>query len=164
MNRKSMIAWLLVLAALASVLPAAADDGPLESFGALVIGEWEAEDSRHVLEWGVGQRTIRSRSYFKSEDEWTLAGEGMWYWDPAQKTIRGVAVAVGMPVELFEYRSRVRDGEVVHDLVAQGAAGGEYVERWTFADDEYRWTLEVEKEGGLEPIMGGVYQRAGAQR
>jgi hypothetical protein len=134
--------------------------GPLDAFGALVVGEWEADDSRQVFEWGVGQQTIRSRSYFKSDDGWTLVGEGMWYWDARQATIRGVAVAIEMPVELFEYRSVVRNREIVHELVAQGAAGGEFVERWVFDEGGYRWSLEAEANGALEEIMGGTYRRA----
>ncbi len=132
-------------------------------FGALVEGEWHGEDSRHVFEWGVGKRSLRSRSYQESEGGWNLVGEGMWFWDPGQATIRGIAVAIGMPVELFEYRSEVQGTEVVHDLVAQGPAGGEYGERWVFADGTYRWTLEVENEGQLEAIMGGAYQRTGSE-
>ena len=40
--------------------------------------------------------------------------EGMWFWDARQQQIRGAAVATGMPVELFEYRSTIREKEVVH--------------------------------------------------
>jgi hypothetical protein len=163
MKLKMKAAMLFLSAVLASALPMAASASPLDAFGALVVGEWEAEDSRHVLEWGVGQRTIRSRSYHKSGEGWTLVGEGMWFWDASQKTIRGVVVAIGMPVELFEYRSEVRGREIVHDLVAQGPAGGEYVERWAFVGDEYRWSLEVEKDGNPEQLMGGGYRRAGAK-
>jgi len=129
----------------------------MEAFGELVVGEWETEDSRHLLEWGVGRRVVRSTSYFKSDGEWVLVSEGMWFWDARQETIRGIVVATGMPVELFEYRSEVRGEEIVHDLVAHGEAGGRYVERWRFSGGEYRWTLEEPKEGTA--IMDGVYRR-----
>jgi hypothetical protein len=76
---------------------------PLEAFGGLTIGEWETEDSRHVLKWGVARKVVRSTSYFKVEGEWTLVSEGMWFWDAREQQIRGIAVATGMPVELFEY-------------------------------------------------------------
>jgi hypothetical protein len=62
-----------------------------------------------------------------------------------------------MPIELFEYRSRVQGEQIVHNLVAQGAMGGIYVERWRFADGEYRWALEEPKEG--KEIMNGSYRR-----
>jgi len=159
--RWNRTACVLVLSAALISGPTLAASPPTElgEFGVLVVGEWEAEDSRQVFEWGVGQRTIRSRSYHKSEEGWTLVGEGMWYWDPAEEAIRGVAVAIGMPVELFEYRSQVKDGEIVHDLVAQGPMGGNYAERWAFTDNEYRWSLEVNKDGKPEPIMAGSYRR-----
>ena len=147
---------LLVLTLLPGVVPAA--ETPLEAFGALVVGEWEAEDSRHVLEWGVARKVVRSSSYFKVEGEWTLVSEGLWFWDARQEQVRGVAVATGMPVELFEYRSKIRENEVVHELDAQGPAGGKFVERWKFGGGEYRWTLESPQGG--EPIMGGTFQRA----
>ena len=114
------IAGSLVLLTLASAAAPAAET-PLEAFGGLAVGEWETEDSRHVLEWGV-------------------------------------AVATGMPVELFEYRSTIREKEVVHELEAQGPAGGKFVERWRFDGGEYSWTLE-NPQGG-EPLMGGTYRRA----
>jgi hypothetical protein len=164
MTLERICALLLFLAVSATGLPIPASTSPLDAFGELVVGEWEAEDSRHVLEWGVGQRVIRSRSYHKSDEGWTLVGEGMWFWDAKQSSIRGVVVAIGMPVDLFDYRSEVRDGEIVHNLVAQGAAGGEYVERWVFADKKYRWSLEVQNKGEAEAIMGGAYQRVGKRR
>jgi hypothetical protein len=161
MTFKKISALLLFLAVSATGLPIPASTSPLDAFGALVVGEWKVEGSRHVLEWGVGQKVIRSRSYQKSEQGWTLVGEGMWFWDAGQNTIRGLVVAIGMPVDLFDYRSEVRGGEIVHKLSAQGPAGGEFVERWVFSGDEYRWSLEVEKEGKPKAIMGGAYQRVG---
>lgn len=144
---------------LATGVALAEEESPIASFGALVIGEWETADSRHTFEWGVGKRVVRSRSYFRKDGTWELVSEGWWFWDGAQATLRGFAVAVGMPVEVFEYRSIIEGAEIVHDLEAQGAAGGSYVERWRFAGDEYDWSLES-PDGG-EKIMAGTYRRAG---
>jgi hypothetical protein len=137
---------------------APAAETPLEAFGTLVVGQRETEDSRHVIEWGVARKVVRSRSYFKVEGKWSLVSEGLWFWDARQEQLRGVAVATGMPVDLFEYSSTVREKEVVHELDAQGPAGGKFVERWKFDGDSYHWTLE-NPQGG-EPIMGSTYQRA----
>ena len=71
-----------------------------------------------------------------------------------------MAVAVEMPVELFEYHSEVRGNEVVHDLRSYGAAGGAYTERWHFEVDSYRWSLEQTQGGTTERIMGGEYKRS----
>ena len=47
----------------------------LQALGDLIVGSWEAADSRHVIEWGVGRKLIRARSYFPSEDGWRLSGK-----------------------------------------------------------------------------------------
>jgi len=133
---------------------------PLETFGALAVGEWNAPDSRHVLEWGVGRKIIHSRSYFLSGQEWVLVSEGIWYEDPSGSGVRGVSVAIEMPVDLFEYHSEVRGEAIVHRLVSYGAMGGEYRETWQFDDEGYRWTLEQDKDGALQRVMGGAYRRA----
>ena len=149
--------WALVVFALATGPGPVAEESGLAAFGELVVGEWQAEDSRHTFEWGVGRRVVRTKSYFKTEGTWELVSEGMWFWDDAEKTIRGVAVATGMPIELFEYHSRVQGDQVVHDLVAHGTMGGIYEERWRFADGEYRWALKDPTEG--KEIMNGSYRR-----
>jgi hypothetical protein len=136
--------------------PAAdSDGGALVDFGALVVGRWETEDSRHDFAWGVGERVLRSTSYAADGDHWVIVSEGWWYWDPGEGTIRGQTVAVGMGIDLFEYRSRVSGSEVVHDLVSHGEFGGVFVERWTFDEAGYSWTLEQDGER----IMGGAFRR-----
>jgi len=154
MKSKARIALLLFSTALVLAPSIVVAEDPMEAFGALVEGRWTAGDSRHEFEWGVGRRAVRARSYYKTEQGWTLVGEGMWFWDPAQEVIRGVVVATAMPIDLFEYRSEVQDNEIVHDLAAHGPAGGKFVESWRFAGDEYHWTLE----GGPEP-MTATYRR-----
>ena len=138
--------------------PASGQASPLADFGALVVGAWEDEGSRHVHEWGVGQRVITSKSYTRSADAWQLVSEGMWFWDPTEDAIRGVVVALGMPVELFEYRSEVRGRDVVHSLFAHGQGGGRFVERWRFVEGAYAWTLEQVSDGSVETLMGGRYR------
>lgn len=119
--------WLTPLFAL--VLPllspgGAAGQTPLDDFAARVLGSWEGDDSRHEFTWGVGQRVVRSRSWFADGNGWTLVSEGWWYWDPAEESIRGQTVAVGMGIDLFEYRSRIEGETIVHDLVSHGEFGG----------------------------------------
>ena len=154
--------WLLLLGLTLPASPVVAAppaNGALAAFAELVVGEWKAADSRHVLEWGVGQTAIRSRGYFMIAGEWKLVSEGLWYADPAGEGVRGIVVATDMPVTLFEYHSRVRDQTVVHDLLSHGEQGGRYVETWEFALEGYRWTLQQERDGLLAKIMGGKYVR-----
>ena len=152
------------LATIIGTAAARVPDGPpeeLEAFGSLVVGEWHAADSRHVFEWAVGENAIRSRSYFPDGSDWRLVSEGLWYWDADTGAIRGTVVTDGMPFHRMEYRTRVDGNRVVHRLRTFGPAAGEYRETWTFGGGRYRWTLEAVGEDGLEPVMSGVYERAG---
>ena len=144
-----------------STLPAHAPAQPsspdaLTDFGERLVGTWEADDSRHIYEWGVGDRVLTSRSYFLATEGWALVSQGLWYWDPSAETVRGVVVAVDMPVELFEYASRLEGDEIVHDVVSHGEMGGRYVERWRFEGNLYHWSLE---QDGREILSGGPYRR-----
>jgi len=132
-----------------------APSDPLAAFGAKMVGSWEAEDSRHVFEWGVGERVLKSTSYAPEGNRWIVTSEGWWYLDPVTGTVRGTTIAVGMGIDLFEHSARVGAGEIVHDLVAHGPMGGSYVERWVFDADGYAWTLE---QDGTR-LMEGHYRR-----
>lgn len=161
-SRHATFVLCLLLSALGSLSPpqlrAQASTGdPLAEFGERMVGTWEAPDSRHVFGWGVGERAVRSTSYALQAGEWVLVSEGMWYWDPGVGAIRGVTVAIGMPVELFDYTSRVTASEVVHDLLLHGEMGGRYVETWRFTPEGYDWVLEQDGER----LMGGSFRKAG---
>ena len=138
---------------------AAGGEGALAELGARMVGTWEADGSRHVHEWGVGRRLIRSRSYASAEGGWTLVAEGMWWWDEEAGAVRGLHFAVGMPMDRMEYRSRVDGDRVVHELRTFGAAEAVFRETWVFEGDAYRWTVEQPAPGGYERLMGGAYRR-----
>lgn len=125
----------------------------LARFGERMVGAWEGDGSRHVFEWAVDRRAVHSRSY--AADGESLVSEGFWFWDPVDAVIRGRVVATGMGIDLFEYTTRVGEDEIVHDLTTHGPMGGDFVERWVFEDDGYRWSLE---QAG-ETLMGGSYVR-----
>lgn len=128
---------------------------PLADFGQRMVGTWEAPNSRHVFEWGVGERVVKSTSYVPEGDDWTVVSEGFWYWDREDEVIRGRTVAVGMGIDLFEYTTRVDGDQIVHELIAHGDISGAFVERWTFREDAYEWSLEQDGER----LMDGVYRR-----
>ena len=134
---------------------ATAQESELEAYGDLVVGTWEADDSRHDFAWGVGSQVVKSTGYALDGAEWVIVSEGWWYWDPSEQTIRGQTVAVGMGIDLFEHRTRVEGDRIVHDLIAHGEMGGTFVERWTFDGEGYTWSLE---QNGAR-LMGGAYRR-----
>jgi hypothetical protein len=135
---------------------------PLAPFERLIGGQWHLEGSYQEFEWGVGRRSVKARSYFIVEDESRLVSEGIWFWHPEEKQIKGIFTAVGMPVEVFEYETRFKGNSLVSKLVAYSTEGArsEYLERWEFVDEmHFVWTLFVQSADGLVEEMGGTYSR-----
>lgn len=136
---------------------------PLAPFERLIGGRWYLEGSYQEFEWGVGRRSIKARSYFIVEDEPKLVSEGIWFWHPEEKQIKGVFTAIDMPVEIFEYTSRFEGNSLLSELVAYSAEGGKsrYAEEWEFVDEtHFVWTLSIETPDGLRQEMGGTYSRS----
>jgi hypothetical protein len=135
---------------------------PLAPFEALIGGQWHLDDSYQVFEWGVGRRSVKSRSYLVLEGSPKLVAEGFWYWHPKERQIRGAFTAIEMPAVYFEYTTRFEDGVMVNDLRSYDADGVEtaYVETWELTDsDHYRWTLFTETPDGLQEVMAGTFDR-----
>lgn len=135
---------------------------PLFGFERLIGGKWHLEDSFQEFEWGVGQRSVRGRSYFIVNDEPRLVSEGLWYWHPGKNSIKGVFTARDMPVGLFDYTTEFEENRMINELVTYTASGEEtlYVETWDFTDEShFTWKLFRRTPGGLEEEMGGVYSR-----
>ncbi|MGI9235555.1 MAG: hypothetical protein ACR2RD_18130 [Woeseiaceae bacterium] len=135
---------------------------PLAKFDRLVGGRWHLEGSYQEFEWGVGHRSIIARSYFLVQGEPQLVSEGIWYWHPEEKRIKGVFTAINMPIEFFEYTTRFEGNSLVSELAAYDAEGNKstYTEMWEFVDEShFVWTLFVETPEGPKKEMGGTYSR-----
>lgn len=135
---------------------------PLAPFARLIGGQWHLDGSYQEFEWGVGRRSVKARNYFVVDDEPKLVSEGVWYWHPTERAIKGVATAVDMPVEVFEYTTRFVDNSMLSDLSAVSSDGSrtEYVEDWEFLDDDhFVWTLLRKADDGLLQEMQGTYSR-----
>jgi hypothetical protein len=135
---------------------------PLAPFGRLIGGQWHLEGSYQEFEWGVGRRSVRARSYFILERGPKLVSEGIWYWHPGEKQIRGVFTAIDMPVVFFDYRTRFEGAKMINELSSYDLTGGEtaYVETWDFTDEtHFEWKLFRKTPDGLQEEMGGTYAR-----
>ena len=135
---------------------------PLSPFERLIGGEWHLEGSYQEFEWGVGRRSVKSRSYFMVDGSPKLVSEGIWFWHPGEKEIKGVFTAIDMPVTFFDYTTRFEDKKMVNDLRSYGSNGNEkvYVETWDFTDDtHFVWKLLRKTPDGLKEEMGGTYTR-----
>ena len=135
---------------------------PLSKFERLVGGRWHLEGSYQEFEWGVGRRSVIARSYFVVEGKPKLVSEGIWYWHPEEKQIKGIFIATDMPVEVFEYTTRFEGASIISELVAYNADGIKttYKEVWEFLDDaHFVWTLFSETPEGPKEEMSGTYSR-----
>ena len=137
-------------------------DDPMASFSRLVGGRWVLGDTYHTFEWGVGQKTILARSYALNEGGEELTAEDRWFWHPAEETIKGFTIALGMPFELLESNTRFEENRMVSELMAVDAGGNvsAYVETMKFVDDDrYEWNLYRETSEGRQGLMGGTFTR-----
>lgn len=141
----------------------AAQSPRLAGFERLIGGKWQSGDSFHVIEWGFGNKTVTSRSFSVAADgSETLSAEGTWFWHPADQEIVGYAVAVGMPFELMEMRTRFEGDTLISQLRAINADGSaaEYVESWEFTDaDTYAWTLHGGPDLEAPVLMSSTFTR-----
>ena len=162
----------IVLASVSAVAFGLGESQPpdeLRPFEQLVGGAWylETGDSYHVFEWGVGRRSVHSRSYFVSEDGDQLVSEGTWFWHPGADAIKGYATAIEMGIDVFEYTTWFEQDVAVHELRTWGPMAGDAPmrETWSFTDaDHYEWALLEDRGDGFERIMGGRYERRPAAR
>lgn len=153
--------WAL-LAVLITLSPAGAqesDDSPLAPFARLVGGEWWlGDDSYQVFEWGVGEQLVKTKSFFVVDGEPVLVSEGVWFWHPGERAIRGFHVAIEMPVHFFDYTTWFEEDAMVSDLISFGEMGATYRETFEITGpDTYVWSLY---QAG-ERVMGGTYTRRG---
>lgn len=137
-------------------------DNPLAGFEPLIGGEWHLENSFQVYEWGVGQKSIKAKGYFLVDGKPKLVSEGLWFWHPGEKKIKGYFTAINMPVVFFDYTTRFEGADVVSELQSYSISGKEmrYIERYEFVDENrYRWSLVQETDEGLKQVMGGMFER-----
>ena len=134
----------------------------LAPFTRLVGGEWHLGDSYSTFEWGVGNQSIISKGYFMNEGSPTLVSEGIWFWHPGEKKIKGFSTAIGMPIAFFDYTTYSNGNILEHRLKCYTAKGEEqnYMETWEFTDaNSYVWTLYAIVPEGKTKVMDGTYLR-----
>lgn len=135
---------------------------PLAPFARLMGGQWHLGGSYQEFEWGVGRQSVKSRGYFLVGGEPKLVSEGIWFWHPGQKQIKGYFTAIDMPVVFFDYTTRFEKDKMISELRSYGLKGNEtaYVETWEFKDDKhYVWKLFRQTPEGMKEEMGGTYTK-----
>ena len=135
---------------------------PLAPFERLMGGQWHLDGSFQEFEWGVGKRSAKARSYFIVDGKPRLVAEGVWFWHPGEKQIKGTVTAIDMPVVFFDYTTRFEGDRMVSELRSYGPKGNrtDYVETWDFTDEaRFIWKLLRKTPDGLKEEMGGIYTR-----
>jgi len=134
----------------------------LSLFSCLIGGEWHLEGTYQVFEWGVGKMSVKSCSYFMIDGKPKLVSEGLWFWHPGEKKLKGYFTAIEMPVMFFDYTTTFQGNKMVNELKSYSPQGtvDNYIETWEFTDDDhYVWTLFNKTPEGEKKVMGGNYSR-----
>ena len=63
--------------------------------------------------------------------------DGTWFWHSGDKAIKGIFVALDMPVVFFDYTTRFDGDKMINDLLTYDPAGTEsiYTETWDFTEE-----------------------------
>ncbi|NNE66602.1 MAG: hypothetical protein HKN33_08545 [Pyrinomonadaceae bacterium] len=116
-------------------------DNHLDGFNWLVDGgKWSDGATMQEFEWGLDRMSVKSRSYAVSEGEHRLVSEGVWFWHPGKKVIKGHFFAVEMPFSFIESEAEFDGSRLIHRLstysgdkkpveyveVIEEASGGSY--------------------------------------
>lgn len=139
------------------------DSNPLSSFERLIGGEWHLQGNYQTFAWGVGKLSVKSESYFIGGGEPQKAAEGIWFWHPKERKIKGYFTAINMPVELFDYTTVFEDNTMKSEIKSYSSNGIEdkYIETWEFTDDNsFEWSLFSKSMDGEKKVMGGKFSRS----
>ena len=169
MKLKHTIAYFLFISLFVcspvGLLAQVTNNNPIDSlsqFSRLIGGEWHLDGSYQVFEWGVGKRSVKSRSYFIIDGKSKLVSEGIWVWHPGEKKLKGYFTAIEMPVVFFDYTTSFKGNIMMNELISYSLQGNPeiYFETWEFTDDDhFVWTLFSKTIDGDKKIMGGNYER-----
>ena len=139
------------------------DSNPLSSFERLIGGEWHLQGNYQTFAWGVGKLSVKSESYFIIGSEPQKAAEGIWFWHPKERKIKGYFTAINMPVELFDYTTVIEGNTMKSEIKSYSSDGIEdkYIETWEFTDDNsFEWSLFSKSMDGEKKVMGGKFIRS----
>lgn len=153
---------------------AAAPPNPLEPLGHLVGGEWHGKlelvdgaviRARHVFEWGLGRRILKSKTYGAVGDgPEQLVYEGVYGWHPEKKAI------VFREFSAFNSVNEgtvTPEGNALHYAWAEHSSKGvtEYRETLRFPDTDHYVSEGDRKTGdGWEKCVESAFRREAATK
>ena len=137
---------------------------PLEQFSWLIGGKWTTESGTyHTFEWGLNKGSIVARTYAKQGEKHVLASQGMWFWHPEEKAIKGIFIAGDQPSHLMEFTTEFEAGTMHNNLKAFDKDGNavQYTSTWTPNKDRsgYLWQLFSGVGNQKKEVMKGNFTR-----
>jgi len=164
MRIRLIIVAAVLLFAFPVISIAQSEANPLKSFDWLIGSKWAATDGNyHVFERGIGGKSVVAKSYAMVGDEAKLVSEGVWFYHPGAKGIRGYVLAENMPFVLMEYETRFENGKMINKLKTfdKGGKASYYHSEWTPNEkqDGYSWTLFSGEGDKLKKLMTENYKK-----
>ena len=123
----------------------------MSGFKPLIGGQWVLGSTYQTYTWGPDQQSVFGESFVIHNGEKALGAKGLWYFDPASKTIKGVFVATNMPFTVLHYRSHFEAGTLISQVRSLDNLGTEshYQETIRVTQPEaYLWELTEAKPAG----------------
>ena len=146
---------------LTHAIHAAPASSAMSGFEPLIDGQWALGSTYQTYTWGPDRQSVFGESFVIHNGEKALGAKGLWYFDPASKTIKGVFVATNMPFTVLHYRSHFEAGTLISQVTSLNNLGTENHYQETIRvtqPDAYLWELtEAEPAGGT---MKAEFHRA----
>ncbi|MDA8912624.1 hypothetical protein N9I66_06855 [Pseudomonadales bacterium] len=146
---------------LTHAIHAAPASSAMSGFEPLIGGQWVLGSTYQTYTWGPDRQSVFGESFVIQNGEKALGAKGLWYFDPASKTIKGVFVATNMPFTVLHYRSHFEAGTLISQVTSLNNLGTENHYQETIRvtqPDAYLWELtEAEPAGNT---MKAEFHRA----
>ena len=140
-----------------------AQSNPLQPFEFLIGGSWVTQTTEQTFEWGIGQKTVKSKLYFTNSGEKVLAGEITWFWHPKEQKIKGFGHSTDLQMNFFEYNTEFTSSNVMtNEFYGYGGQFDEVAQYETLeflSDDQYRWTYFNKVLDELKPAYSILFNR-----
>jgi len=138
------------------------DTNPLKHFEWMIGGEWSNGSTVQEFEWGLNQKSVKAKSYTVNEKKRTLVSEGVWFWHPGKKVIKGYFSAVGMPFSFVDSEAEFDGQRLIHKLetYSDGEKPQIYVEVMEpVSEGVFSWKLFAGLKPAGEELMSGRFKR-----
>lgn len=136
---------------------------PLAYFEHLIGGAWTADKTQQTFEWGVGEKSVVSKLYYKEPDSLRLIGEITWFWHPGLQKIKGYGTSIEMAMDFFDYTTTFEGRyKMVNTFMGYGGHidGVAQLETLEFiSEDKYKWTYFNKEGNEFHPSYSITFNR-----